>query len=106
MPYIFIKSTYPSHKIDEVVKKYLEVLQKFPPDPSMGEQVANATRADGQGIVGLTVFEVKEGKFDEAMKRWMSAMTEFRNIEGYEYSMDVWATVIEAFAAIGMTPPG
>lgn len=106
MPYLFIKSTYPSHKIDEVVKKILEVMQKFPPDLSLGEQVAGATKADEKGIVGLTVYEVKEGKFDEAMKRWMIVMSEFRNIEGYEYSMDVWATTIEAFGAIGMTPPG
>ena len=106
MPYIFIKTVYPTHKIDEVVKKYLEVLPKYPPDPSLGETVAAATNATEQGIISLTVYEVKEGKFEEAMNRWMTGAAEYRNIEGLEYSIETWATAVEAFGSIGKTPPG
>ena len=64
MPYIFIKSRYPSHKIDELLKKNLEVVPKYPPNPSLGETVVSATKADGQGIVSLSIYEVKKGKFE------------------------------------------
>ena len=106
MPYIFIKVVYPTHKIDEVVKKNIEILSKYPPDPSLGETVVAATNATEQGIVSLTVYEVKEGKFIEAQSRWLKAVTEFRNIEGLEYSFETWATAFEAYEAIGKTPPG
>jgi len=105
VPYIFIKSTYPSHKIDELLKKNLEVVPKYPPNPSLGETVVSATKADGQGIVSLSIYEVKKGKFEEAMDLWVKGQMEFRNIEGYEFSIETWVTAAEAFAAIGMTPP-
>lgn len=96
---------YPTHKIDEVVKKNLEIVPKYPPNPSLGESVVTAAKGVDQGIVSLTVYEVKEGKFDEAMEIWMKGAAEFRNIEGLEYSIEVWATTAEAMGALGMTPP-
>ena len=105
MPYIFIKSVYPSHKVDEVVKKYLEIMPKYPPDSSLGESVVSATKLVEHGVISFTAYEVKEGKFEEAMNRWMKGMGEFRNIEGYECSIEVWATAAEAFGSIGMKPP-
>lgn len=105
MPYLFIKSTYPSHKADEVLKKNLEVVPKYPPDPSLGETVASASRGVEQGVESITIYEVKKGKFDEAMEIWMKGLLEFRNIEGYEMSIEVWPTAAEAFNAIGMKPP-
>ena len=36
MPYIITRCWYPPNKVDEVVKKYLEVLDKFPPDETLG----------------------------------------------------------------------
>jgi len=105
MPYIFITSVYPSHKVDEVVKKYLEIIRKYPPDPSLGKSIVSATKLVEQGVKGIIAYEVKEGKFEEAMNRWMRSIGEFRNIEGYECSIEVWATAAEAFGSIGMKPP-
>lgn len=105
MPFIFSKIIYPPHKIDELVKKYIEILPKYPPDPSLAEVALGATKATEEGIVSLTVFEVKEGKFQEAFNLVTRNTSAFRTVEGVKYSIEVWATTIEAFAAIGMTPP-
>jgi len=96
---------YPSHKADEVVKKYLEVLTKYPPVPAMGKTVVSATKLFEQGVKSFTAYEVEEGKLEDAINRWTKALVEFRNIEGYATSIDVWATAAEAFRSIGMKLP-
>jgi hypothetical protein len=105
VPYIFTKFTFPTHKTDEVVKKNIEVLPKFTLDPSVGEIVVTATGANDRGLISLSILEVKKGKFDEASALVMKMVTEYRNIEGLEYSIEVWATAPEAMAAIGMPQP-
>ncbi|MHA2036731.1 MAG: hypothetical protein ACW98X_09880 [Promethearchaeota archaeon] len=106
MPYFFVKFTYPTHLIDEVLKKNLEVVSKFPPDPSLGEAVVTATSANDKGIISLNIFEVKEGKFDEASALVLRIVTEYRNIVGLEYTLEVWATAPEAMASLGLPLPG
>ena len=88
------------------MKKHLEVLPKFPLDPSLGDLVAGATKADDRGVVSLNIYEVKEGKFDDMSKYLMKLATEYRNIEGLEYTIEVWATAVEAMESLGMTLPG
>ena len=105
MPYLFITTVYPSHKSDEVVKKYLEITPKYPPQPSLGKSVADATKIGEQGARNITVYEVEKGKLEEAISLWTKGVAEFRNIEGYEASIDVWMTTAEAFKAIGMKVP-
>ncbi|MHA2287476.1 MAG: hypothetical protein ACXABG_01690 [Promethearchaeota archaeon] len=105
MPYLVIRSVYPPHKIDELVKKLMEVTPKYPPDPSIGEQVLGAVKATEQGHISMTVFEVKEGQLDAAYARWTKGMAEYRNVEGFKYSIDVWSTGEEALATIGVTVP-
>ena len=105
MPYIFITAVYPSHKVDEVVKKYLELLPKYPPVPSLGKTVVNATKLVEQGVKSLSVYEVEAGKLEEAISLWTKGIAEYRNIEGYEVSIDIWATGAEALGSIGKKPP-
>jgi hypothetical protein len=40
MPYIIRTITYPSHKRNDVIKKYLEIRPKYPQDESLGEFIA------------------------------------------------------------------
>ena len=105
MTYIFAKIIYPPHKIDELAKKTIEITSKYPPDPSLGELIVNASRMTEKGIVSLFIYEAKEEKFIEALNRVGRVISEFRTIEGIKYSIETWATVIEAYATIGMTPP-
>ena len=99
MVYIVVKSWFPSHKGEEVEKRYIEVLQKYPPETSLAEQVVPvAERATKDGLEIMSISLVKEGKFDQALARIGSASAMFGNIEGYEYSIKVWVTLQEAQA--------
>ena len=106
MPYLVIKSWYPTHLASEVAKRYLEVVQKYPPDNTLGETlVPVAVKTTKKGIKTMSIYEIKEGKLEEANTRAGNAMAMFNDIEGYEYSVERWATVSEAMAAIGMQAP-
>ena len=97
MVYIVVKSWYPSHITEKVNERYMEMLQKFPPDNSLGEQVVQvAARATKDGYEVLGVNLVKEGKFDEAIIRIGAMMLMFADIEGYEFSIETWVTLQEA----------
>ena len=97
MVYIVVKSFYPSHINEKVNEKYMEMLQKFPPDNSLVEQVVQvAVRATKDGYEVLGVNLVKEGKFDEAIIRIGAMMLMFADIEGYEFSIETWVTFQEA----------
>lgn len=99
MVYIVVKAWYPSHKTEEVEKRYMEGLQKYPPDTSLAEQVVPlAARATKDGLEVMAISLVKEGKFDQALARIGRVSAMFGDIEGYEYSITVWVTLQEAQA--------
>ncbi len=106
MTYIFVYTWYPSHKTEEVVKVYLEMLNKFPVDESLVEEIVPAAVKTGsEGIKTLGISKVKEGKLEEALTRARTQMAMFQSIEGFEYSIEVWATVEEAMTVIGKRMP-
>lgn len=106
MPYIFVYAWYPSHKVPEVVKVYLEMLKKYPADESLGETIMpSAVNTGCEGIKSLAVNKVKEGKLEEALTRTGTQMTMFQSVEGFEYSIEVWSTVEEAMGMIGKSMP-
>ncbi|MFX0081739.1 MAG: hypothetical protein ACFE94_08300 [Candidatus Hodarchaeota archaeon] len=106
MPYIVSFVKYPSHLGPKIAKKYLEFLQKFPPDDSLGENIIpSAVKVTEEGLRGLSVTRVKEGKFDEAYKLAIDQRAFFLDVEGYEGSIEVWATIEEALVAVGMKLP-
>lgn len=106
MPYIFVYCWYPSHKVSEVVKVYLEMLKKYPEDESLGENLIPAAVNTGcEGIKSLAVTKVKEGKLEEALTRTGTQMAMFQSVEGFEYSIETWSLVEEAMAMIGKSMP-
>jgi len=106
MPYIITTSLYPSHKASEVAEKYLEAIQKYPPDVNLANDVVPAAvKATGQGIKIMGISEVKEGKLEESYARTVNMMVMFQSIAGFEYSMDIYYTVTEALTLIGMSLP-
>ncbi|NVL91372.1 MAG: hypothetical protein HWN69_10390 [Desulfobacterales bacterium] len=106
MPYIFVTTWYPSHKVTEAVKVYLQMLSKYPPDKSLGEDlIPAAVNSNKEGVISVSVSEVKEGKLEEALTRVGTQMTMFQSIEGFEYSIELWSTVEEAMTAIGQKMP-
>jgi hypothetical protein len=106
MPYLVTTSIYPSEKVNEVAAKYLEVLEKFPHDDSLGTTFLPASAiSTHQGIKGLGISEILDGKLDVAFNRDASMMAMFNDISGFEYTIEVYMKVDEAMAAIGMTMP-
>lgn len=105
MPYIVAKSQWPTNKTTEVVNKAFEIASKFPQDPNSESIISNCVKASDDGIVNLNIVEVKKGKFDEALMRSYQYWAEYHIIEGFNCSIEVWMTQIEAFSAIGRKPP-
>ncbi|MHA2281602.1 MAG: hypothetical protein ACXAC5_12215 [Promethearchaeota archaeon] len=107
MPYIMTFVKYPSYLAPVVAKRYLELLQQGPEaDDSIGEAVIqSAAKITDEGIRILGVTRVNKGKLDEAWNAAIVARAFFMDIEGYEASIEVWATVEEGLQALGMKLP-
>ena len=103
MPYVITRCWYPNHIADDVIKKYLEVIQKYPPDESIAKPVVPAAgTSTREGIEVLSVDEVKRQRIGDALERSVVFMTEFRNIPGFNYEIKTWSTVEEALARMGL----
>ena len=106
MVYIITISNYPSHLGTAVAKRYLEVLQKYPPDDSLGEAIVPiAAKRTENGYQVITVSEVPKGKLEEAMELGQNQLAMFNDLEGFEVSLEVYMTASEALPTIGMKMP-
>ena len=106
MPYLVTTSLYPSEKAPEVGAKYLEALEKYPPDESLATgTVPAAVTTTQKGIKVIGISDVKDGKLEEALRRARDFMVMFHSIVGFEYTVRVYSKVEEAMSAIGMDMP-
>ena len=95
MVYIFTKFWYPSHKADKVQAVGEKVLKENPIDTESREVVIFAGTARKNGIEGVAISKVKEGKMEQALTNITNIMMGYRNIEGYEFSIEIWADLME-----------
>ena len=105
MPDILIKTWFPPHKAEETAKVYMEELKTHRPDRALGKSLATVIKSDKNGIVSLEIFEVKEGKLEDALTHYHDVQIMYHNIEGFRYEIEVWRTTVEAMALLGMKPP-
>jgi hypothetical protein len=106
MPYLITTATYPSDKAPDVANRYLEAISKYPPDENLAtEVVPAAVKSTSQGLMVLTILDVKKGKLEEAMTRMVNFESMFLNIAGYEHEIATFYKVEEALAVIGMSIP-
>ena len=104
MPYIISRTWYPPSKMDETAKKYLEVLDKFPFDESLGKQVVPvAVTVSKDGLETQMIMEVEIPKVGEALEWVKRFMIEFRTIEGFNYEVKTWSTAQEGLARMGLS---
>ncbi|MFX1506709.1 MAG: hypothetical protein ACFFDC_11455 [Promethearchaeota archaeon] len=104
LPYIVIRSWYPTHKVPEVAQRYLEVLEKHPHDETLSESVVPASiKATERGIESIAIALAKEGKLEEALSSIIQSQVMYHDIEGYEYSVEVQYTAVEALAFVGIS---
>ncbi|MFX0043439.1 MAG: hypothetical protein ACFE8L_11045 [Candidatus Hodarchaeota archaeon] len=99
MVYVVLKSYYPTNKAEEVLKIFMELVKKYPPDDSIAETlIRGAGTATEEGYKSMSIWKVKEGQFDKLAKRIMGAMSMFNNVEGFGWKVRVWSTFEESAA--------
>ncbi|MFX1456599.1 MAG: hypothetical protein ACFFDB_14590 [Promethearchaeota archaeon] len=97
---------FPHAKSSAVAKKNIELIQKYPADPSLGENLAIGVKATLDGIKAIFVGEVAKGKIVEYIERVAQQYQETAlEIEGYKYQIETFMTVPEAYKILGMEPP-
>jgi hypothetical protein len=106
MVFIVIEAWYPAKVVQLVAKKYLEVMQKYPPDESQGEMILlPVQKATKEGIRVIMAWKSKDGKEKDSMMTLAKAQLMYSDIEGYKWSMDTYVDIIEAYSIIGMKGP-
>jgi len=96
MVIVVLKAFYPPHKTEEIAKIVPELAKKYPPDESIAEAVVRgAGRSTEIGFEGMVIWKVKEGQFDKLITRILGAMSMFKTVEGYRWSIETWATDFE-----------
>jgi hypothetical protein len=97
---------FPHAKSSEVAKKNLELIQKYPAEPDIGEGLALGIKPTIEGMKVLYIGEVKKGKVKEYISRMAKQYQEAAlEIEGYTYQIDTYLTVAEGYKILGMEPP-
>ncbi len=103
MPYVITRCWYPNHLVDEVAKKYIENLEKFPSNESISKTIVPAAVSTTKdGIETISIDEVESQKLSDTLEHDALFMAEYRNIKGFRYETKVWSTVEEAMKQIGM----
>ncbi len=106
MVYVLSTVWFPPVKGEEVGKKFLEVVKKYPEDKSIGKTVlAGALMRTKYGIKGISIYEVKEGKLDVALERIGDILAIYSEIEGVNSRIDTMATLVESMDAVGLKAP-
>ncbi len=88
MVYIVNNVWYPTDKSREVAKKYLEVLKKFPPDPSIEMTLLILVRSTKEGIHVIGIGKPEKGKLEESIIRTTQSNEEMTSIDGLIYEIE------------------
>lgn len=97
---------FPHAKANKVAKKNIELIKKYPADPSLGEGLVIGVKATTEGIKALFVGDVKKGKVQEYIEAVAKQYQETAlEIDGYRYQIETYMTVPEAYKILGMEPP-
>lgn len=106
MPYIVVMTWSPLSKGKEVIDTYAKIRQKFPVDKNLTKElVQGVLKVEGDKSKSISISKVKEGMMDKALLRQQEAMTPFHDIEGFEYTIDVYFDFPETFTMIGKQAP-
>ena len=104
--YILLTVWFPASKSIEVGKKALEVNERFPDDESIMKTILpGGLMRTKDGIKGISVFEVVEGKFEEAYNIATDILAAYAEVDGLNCRIDTMATATESMESIGLTIP-
>ncbi len=106
MVFTIMTVLYPIGKASEVAKRYIESLQKYPPDASLSKTLAVGVKPTKDGIKVVVIGDVVKGKYEEALLRGVQSTHEFMaDIEGFKYEIETFMDITEAMPIVGMTAP-
>jgi hypothetical protein len=89
-----------------VAKKNIEMIKKYPTDPSIGKNLVIGVQSTVDGMKILSVSEVNKGKVEEFMSRLATEYQEYAlEIDGFKYQIETYFNVAEAYKILGMEPP-
>lgn len=101
--YIVTESLYPSDKAKEVAQMYLKAMEKYPDDASLATPVVPAAaHSTLQGISVTIIYEIKKGKAEEAYAIAVNRTAMFRDIQGFESTINIYYNLEEAMKTIDM----
>jgi hypothetical protein len=97
---------FPPAKSSLVAKKNIEMIQKYPPNPSIGKTLAIGVKSKLEGMEVMAIGEVKKGKVEEFMNNLAQQYQEYAlEVEGFTYQTEAYFTISEAYKILGMEPP-
>lgn len=98
---------YPASQAGKAGNVYLEALKKYPDDRTLVKPILRSgVKIEKEGIHGIAIYSVKEGKFKEAMDLAVNRMLMLGNtIEGIKMSIDTYYDITEALPFVGLTAP-
>ena len=106
MPYIVVTTWSPLAKGREIIEAYAKVRKEFPVDKNLTKElVQGILKVEGGKSKSITISKVKEGMMNKALLRQQDAMVMFHEIEGFEYTIDVYFDFPETFSMLGMQAP-
>ena len=106
MVLILSTTRFPISKAKEVSKRYIEVSKEFPPDKTLEKSILRlAARVTGNEIESIGLSEVKEGKYEEVLKRSMKLQLKFADIEGINFKNEIFLSGVAAFPLVGLEMP-
>jgi hypothetical protein len=105
MVIMIVESWFPPGKSSDAGKTWIEIVKKYPPDRSISKRLFVAVRPTREGMNTIGVWDVKDGKYKEALARMNAAMLMYGKIEGFNYEIKTYMSAVEAMPIIGLEVP-
>lgn len=106
MVIILTTSYIPYGKEKAIGEKYLEIVKKYPMDRSLEKSLIRvAVKATHKGIKSISATEVKQGKYDEMLKRITKMNLIYSNVPGFSYKIETFLSGVDALPMIGLSMP-
>lgn len=107
MVLIVSQTWYPASESEKAGKIFLEAMSKFPDDRTLSKPILrSAVKLAKEGLHGISIYSVKEGKVKEAMDLAVNRSLMFADaIEGLKISLDIYYDLTESMPFIGLKAP-
>jgi len=107
MVVVIINTWWPQGVSADIGKAYIEVMKKYPADRSLYKPTITACiRASKDGMKGIAVDEVKEGKLKETLDLTYRRMLMFGDlVKELKFEIEVYMAGVEAMPMIGLKMP-